>query len=108
MERAPARAALTMPCRPWAWAATWVPWAAASSTAAASSSSTARGRRAGPEGEHGPGGDHLDEVGPAVQDRPHPLPDLGWGGRLPEAEVAGQLDVGGHAGDGPPPPGTVT
>jgi hypothetical protein len=58
----------------------------------------------GPEGEHGPGGDHLDEVGPAVQDRPHPLPDLGRGGCLPEPEVPRQLDVGGQAGDGPAAP----
>ena len=46
------------------------------------------GARPGPEGEHGPGGDHLDEVGAAVQDRPHPLADLGRGGDLAEAEVA--------------------
>jgi hypothetical protein len=59
----------------------------------------------GPEGEHGPGGDDLDEVGPAVQDGPHPLPDLGRGAGLAEPEVPGQLDVGGQAGDGPAAPG---
>jgi hypothetical protein len=42
--------------------------------------------------------------GPAVQDRPHPLPDLGRGGGLAEPEVPWQLDVGGQAGDGPAAP----
>jgi hypothetical protein len=80
--------------------------AAASSTAAASSSGDSSGGAGpGPGGEHGPGGDHLDEVGPAVQDRPHPLADLGRGAGLPEPEVPGQLDVGGQAGDGPAAPG---
>ena len=107
MERAPARAALRMPCR-----AVGV----GGHMGAVGGRLLDRGRQLGlgdssgapgpgPEGEHGPGGDHLDEVGPAVQDRPHPLPDLRRGGRLPEAEVAGQLDVGGQAGDGPAAPG---
>ena len=109
MERAPARAALRMPSAPWAWAATWVPWAAASSTAAASSSGDSSGAPGRvPRASTAPVAITLMKSAP-----PYRIARTRWrtsAGEVtsPKRRSRGSSTSGARPVTAPPPPGTVT